>query len=266
MLHNYFAEVSEEIQRKSQRIRTDFVTHKPSAGSNREAIVADFLREYLPHAFGIGTGLIVAKNGKFSDQADLVLVDQLSNAPLYGSSPESIWLVESVFALFEVKTQLTPTTINDAVEKCVKFKSLPRAYGDSFGRQKIAESLFVLWGFDAPTPATLKKNLLEAFTDVPSALRPDFVVVPGHSLTYSGSYLELTILGSPSSDHRRQLLAQGQTLDSYLPPDGLSMLATNNNTILAWLIWVISWLSGAGPRRVNLLNYVPEDHVWGEAV
>lgn len=87
MLHRYFSEITDDMLRKSERIRADFATHRPAAGSNREGIVGEFLGEYLPKAFEVGTGLVVASDGQFSAQADLVIVDRLSNAPLYGKRP-----------------------------------------------------------------------------------------------------------------------------------------------------------------------------------
>ncbi len=167
MLHEYFGHIAEELHRKSERVRVDFATHKPSAGHNREAIVGDFLRGYLPKACGVGTGLIVSKSGQFSNQADLVIVDHLYNAPLYGASPESIWLAESIFALIEVKTSLSPSTLGDAIKKCRRFKTLPREFADTFGKQKVFDSLFILWAFEAPEPATVKANLVSAFKEVP---------------------------------------------------------------------------------------------------
>ena len=95
-LHKYFSQVADELKRKSDKVRTGFSEHRPSAGDNREAIVADFLREHLPKAFGVSTGMVLSKSGEYSAQADVLIVDQLWNSPLYPTSPETIWLVEAV--------------------------------------------------------------------------------------------------------------------------------------------------------------------------
>lgn len=252
--------------RKSDRIRADFATHRPSAGSNREGLVAEFLQEYLPNSVKITTGLVFASDGRFSDQADLIVVDREANAPLYGSSPEQIWLAEAVFALLEVKTNLTPSTISDAIEKCRKFKRLPRQFADTQGSQRIRDSLFILWAFEAPSHNTLKQNLAEAMRGVPLAERPDFVLVPGHSITRSGEYLRLSTYGQPNS---AQFAERGQALqriEQFMYPDQLHMLDVGPNAILVWLIWVQSWLAMAGRRRANLAQYVPADYNWGNAV
>src|SRR6266498_4152548 len=71
-IHEYFADIADELNRQSNRIRKSFASHRPSAGRNREKLVADFLRAYLPKAYGIDTGLILATTGELSNQADIV--------------------------------------------------------------------------------------------------------------------------------------------------------------------------------------------------
>src|SRR5215213_57356 len=122
-LHDYFADITEEIKRRSDRVRLGFSTHRPSAGDLRENIVAEFLRDYLPKAFGVDTGLILAKTGEFSNQADIMVVDHIYNAPLYPTESKHLWLVESVYAMFEVKTSLSPGELSDSLAKCKRFKN-----------------------------------------------------------------------------------------------------------------------------------------------
>src|SRR3954469_22786619 len=100
----YFADVVADMQRTSASIRRDFATHRATAGANREGVLATFLREHLPPAFSVESGLLIAKDGQFSNQADLLVIDAQHNSPLYSSSPQRLWLVESAYALIEVKT------------------------------------------------------------------------------------------------------------------------------------------------------------------
>ncbi len=265
-MHKYFADISEELNNKSNKIRDYFATHKPSAGSNREGLVAAFLEEYLPKKYAISSGLILSKNGCFSNQADIIVADQMSNAPLFGENNEKIWLVESVYSLIEVKTQLTPTTLKDSFEKCRKFKELTRSYASDFGRQNIKESLFVLWAFNAPNPQTAKQNIENELQNIPREQQPDFIVVPGSFLVRAGHYYELSKLGQPSSEHRRQLLAKhGGNLAQALGR-GFECAVMKENCLLAWLVWFSSWLHAAGERRAPLNEYVPKDLIWGQIV
>lgn len=171
-------DIAEDMRHKSDAIRRDFARHRPSAGSNREDLVEQFLIEHLPNRFGVSTGLIISYDGKFSNQADLVVVDNQNNAPLYPQSRNKLWPVESVYALIEVKTQLNQGELDDCIKKGQRFKSLKREFCDTGNTTRIKSSLFVIWAFSSSEPLTLKQTLLKALSDVPRDERPDLLVVP----------------------------------------------------------------------------------------
>jgi hypothetical protein len=257
------------MQQKSQSIRRDFSSHRPAAGHNREAILADFLREHLPARFGTETGLVISPNGQFSNQADLAVTDALLNKPLYPSSPERLLLVESVYALVEVKTTLTPTEISDSIAKCRRFKQLPRRFlatPHPLLGPLVADSLFVIFSYDAPSAQVLKTNLLNALSGVPRDEHPDFVVVLGKYVVRGGSYLELSKLGQPGSPHRQALIQQhGADLEKLLSTP-IEMDDFHENTLFSWFIWFQSWLKHAGPRQADLLAYLPPAAIFGHSV
>lgn len=262
-VHEYFADIVEELKRKSDRVRLGFSTHRLTAGENREGIVADFLRENLPKSFGVDTGLILSKSGEFSNQADIVVVDHNSNAPLYPSSTKHLWLVEAVYALIEVKTTLSPAEISDAVQKCRKFKTLLRDFSTVPALPQIPDSLFILWAFDAPSPETAKTNILSALQGVPRSEQPDFIVVPDSIIVTAGGYREISKLGLPNSPHRLQVTAAfGGNLDLALG-EPIELLHLQNNSLLAFIVWFTSWLNGAGHRSAPLASYLAEGHVFG---
>lgn len=186
----YMRDVVQEMSRKSAALRRDYAQHRPSAGVNREDLVANFLRSHLPDRFGVSTGLIISHDGIFSNEADLVVFDKPNNSPLYPDVQKKLWPVEALYALIEVKTQLNPRDLTDAISKCRKFKKLQRRFCQVRDSQNITDSLAVLWSFDSSSPETLKTNLTTALEKIPLVERPDFVVVPGKLVTKSGSYLE----------------------------------------------------------------------------
>lgn len=264
-IHHYFSEIAGELKARSQRLSRDFATHRGSGGDNRESLVARFLCEHLPKAYAVTTGLVLAGSGDFSRQADVLIVDHLWNAPLYASAPENIWLVESVYALIEVKSALSPSSLADAVAKCQQFKALPRRFDDRPSIPAITDSLYVLWAFDAPEPATVSRTVRRAFRDVPASERPDFVLVPDSILVSSGSYYELAKLGQPDSQHRNSLLQAGQNLAAVYG-EGIQVMELDGNSLLAWLVWLLSWLKRAGPRSASLLSYLPANYQWGHVL
>jgi len=265
MLKGYFDDLTTDLTRESERIRRFFASHCPSAGSNREALVAKLLAGHILPCIGIEAGLVLSSSGEFSSQADILLVDRLSNAPLHGHRPIPLWLLEAIYGVIEVKTQLTPTEIADSVEKCVRFKSLQPRFDDSFQRQKIFDSLFCIWGFEAPQPATARKNIEAVLSGLPRAQHPDFIVVPGSFIFRGGRYFELSSIGQAGSpDYNRKLAAAGGDPSKLLTED-FEMLELGTHTLVAYLYWLNSWLHGAGPRRPDMLAYYAPD-VWGKKV
>ncbi|MCY4186471.1 MAG: hypothetical protein OXC82_00260 [Rhodobacteraceae bacterium] len=72
------------MKRKSDGIiRRSYKTHKLTVGEAREDLVNTFLNDSLPKRFGVSTGLIISSEEEFSNQTDLVIVDEQNNAPLY---------------------------------------------------------------------------------------------------------------------------------------------------------------------------------------
>jgi hypothetical protein len=68
---------------------------------------------------------------------------------------KQLWPIEAVYALVEVKTNLSITDLQDAVAKGRAFKKLARSPIKVKDRkQSIDESLFVIWAFDAPSTET----------------------------------------------------------------------------------------------------------------
>ncbi len=266
MLHKYFKDISCELERKSQTIREHFATHRPSAGENREGMVKSFLREYLPGKYAISSGLILSKEGEFSNQADIVITDRMSNAPLFGYVNKKIWLAESIYSFIEVKTQLTPSTLDDSIKKCKRFKELPRNFAADFGQQKIKESLFVLWAFEGPSPEKIKENVANKLLNIPQDKQPDFIVVPGSTIVSAGHYYEISKLGQKNSTFRSKKLAENNGKLELLLGAGFEVNDLGGNTLLAWLVWYTSWLHAAGTRRAMLDNYVPDDFIWGRTV
>ncbi|MGP8432365.1 DUF6602 domain-containing protein [Paraburkholderia fungorum] len=267
VLPDYLADVANEMRAKSTAIRRDFATHRLSAGENREELVKDFLAAHLPRRFEVSSGMVISHNGAFSNQADLVVVDALNNVPLYGNSVNKLWPVESVLALLEVKTSLGPSELRDCIAKGRRFKTLQRRFFNPGYGQRIADSLFVIWAFDCPTPETLKQNLLQELAEVPRSEHPDFVIVPDRVVVRGGSYLELSTIGQPTSSFRRQLEQRyGPDLEKNLLPMPLQVGDAGGNSLMAWYLWFYSWLMQAGDRSSTLTDYLPPEQTFGRII
>ena len=264
-INEYLENVAEEMCHKSAAIRQDFARHRPSAGANREDLVKQFLIGHLPKRFGVSTGLIVSHDDMFSSQADLVVVDDQNNAPLYPESSNKLWPVEAVYALIEVKTHLSPNDLQDAVCKGRKFKRLRREFCDNGSPRRIEDSLFVIWSFESPTPQKLKANLLSAFCNIPRTEQPDLIIVLDRLVVVSGSLLELSALGQRGSQHRRQIeSALGSDLSTFIEEPAVYDLGMN--ALMVWYSRFDSWLRQAGPRLADPIKYLPQNCVFGKKV
>ena len=262
----YMRDVVDEMNRKSAALRRDYAQHKPSAGTNREDLVANFLRNHLPERFGVSTGLVISHDGMFSNEADLVIFDKPNNSPLYPDVQKKLWPVEALYALIEVKSQLNPRDLQDAISKFRKFKRLQRLFRHVKDNQSITDSLAILWSFDCSSPVTLKKNLTDALESVPLSERPDFVVVPSKLVAKSGSYLEISKLGQPNSPHRNRLIEQYGNDLSGLLPNVVEVDNLGENSLMAWYVWFDSWLRQAGARFPDPIEYLPKNMIWGMRV
>jgi hypothetical protein len=195
-----------------------------------------------------------------------VIVDQAWNAALYPKMPNKIWLVEAIYALIEVKTHLHPSDIADALKKCRRFKTLPRRFDNLPSLPVLPESLFILWGFEAPTPETLKENLLSAFASVPTGEQPDFVIVPDLLVAKCGHYQEFSILGLTGSSRWLELFHQTGGDLSKVIREPMELYALGKYSLLTWLTWMISWLKAAGQRSAPLIDYFTPDMIYGRKV
>ncbi|MFD2133768.1 DUF6602 domain-containing protein [Pseudogracilibacillus auburnensis] len=263
VLDDYYSYLSRNLKQKSDHVRTAFRTHNPSVGENREVIVQEFLKEHLPFAFGVDTGLILSEDGEFSNQADLVVYDQLYNSALYPTMLNKLFLVESVYAMIEVKTHINRETIKDAIEKCVRFKKLKRSFSGVPSYPKINDSLFILWGFEGTSNESIKKNILEEVDKLSIEIQPDFIIIPDRILISMGSYRKLSKYGMEGSPHREAINQQfpDKKYEELFSPYLFSDLG--QNSLLNFIVWLSSWLHGAGTRSVPLQSYLEIDKEYG---
>lgn len=112
-LRDAFKEVSAQMAADFKR--TAATGHPGGKGSNREAIVRTFLTQYLPRRYGIGTGQLIHWDNLRSRQCDVVIYDRNNTPRLMPDERHSLFPVEAVFAIVEVKSKLTSAELSDAM-------------------------------------------------------------------------------------------------------------------------------------------------------
>ena len=116
------------------RLRTEaeyfsrLTDHNPELGRLNKSHLVKLLRDYLPPKIGVGTGFIVSGGTHLrqSPQCDIVLYDALNNAPLYKSDTWSIFPIEMVYGVIEVKTTLNNASLKEAFDKCAAIRKMCR--------------------------------------------------------------------------------------------------------------------------------------------
>lgn len=85
--------------------------HSATAGSARERLIQDFLIAHLPEMTSVVSGMIIDSRGGRSKQQDIVLM--LRSMPrLPFASGHDLIFQEGTVATFEIKTQISPSTLD----------------------------------------------------------------------------------------------------------------------------------------------------------
>jgi hypothetical protein len=130
-----------------QRLRAEaeyfsrLINHSSELGRINETHLAKLLRDYFPPKIGIGTGF-VACGGDVRDQSpqcDIILYDAINNMPLYNSDAWSIFPIEMVYGVIEVKTTLNKEELEDAFVKCAKIRAMASFRNDEGNKAYILQ-------------------------------------------------------------------------------------------------------------------------------
>ncbi|MFQ2164465.1 DUF6602 domain-containing protein [Aeromonas hydrophila] len=121
-LHDFMSQISSDMKSEYERIQKRATEDPGTAGDQGEENWATLLREWLPATYKVVTkGRIISHDGKMSPQIDiLVLRDSYPKKLL----DKKVYLSAGVVAAFECKVTLTAAHIKEAVNNCVKIKSL----------------------------------------------------------------------------------------------------------------------------------------------
>lgn len=111
---------------------SDHIDHNAEKGRLNESHFVAMLRRYLPQRFGIGTGFIASTNPKQhrSPQCDIIIYDAVNNIPLYTSPAFSVFPIEMVYGVIEIKTNLDAAELADSLKKCATIRCMAKQYLD----------------------------------------------------------------------------------------------------------------------------------------
>ncbi len=121
-LYDFMSQISNDMASEYERIQKRATEDPGTAGDQGEENWATLLRDWLPATYEVVTkGRIISHEGKMSPQIDiLVLKDSYPRKLL----DKKVYLAAGVAAAFECKVTLIASHIQEAIENCVKVKSL----------------------------------------------------------------------------------------------------------------------------------------------
>lgn len=105
---------------------SNFVNHPTDKGNNTEECWLKWFREYLPKRYMVAKATVIDSKGNISDQMDIVLYDGQYSYLAFNQNDILYIPAESVYAVFEVKQNLTKDHIEYAGSKAASVRKLYR--------------------------------------------------------------------------------------------------------------------------------------------
>ncbi|MDP3732041.1 MAG: hypothetical protein Q8R31_03285 [Candidatus Omnitrophota bacterium] len=114
-----------EMMNKFNSIKSG-ILHGGIKGGANEDVWISWLKNYLPKRYEINRGVVIDSKGSQSRQQDIVIFDR-QYSPLIYKQEKTIFIpVECIYAVLEVKTQLTKEEIQDSLKKISSIRKLYR--------------------------------------------------------------------------------------------------------------------------------------------
>lgn len=115
-----------------KRMRLDLserlIAHPGELGANREEVVRDFLRAYLPKRFEVSTGFAFDSTGRVSKQLDIIIANALVCPRFETAGGIRYYPCESIVAVGQVRSSMTSIdSLMSALENLESAKELDRS-------------------------------------------------------------------------------------------------------------------------------------------
>lgn len=108
------------------------ISHPTDKGDISEEKWITFLNKYLPKRYSVSKGTIIDHEGSLSQQIDLVVFDNLYSPLIFNDGERKYIPAESVYAVFEVKPEISKEYIEYATTKIASVRTLKRTNSDVY--------------------------------------------------------------------------------------------------------------------------------------
>ena len=146
-MKNLFLGLQKSMKEDLELIRGN-VTHEPTKGDGSENVWIRFFKKYLPKRYSVAKAIIIDFEGNRSDAMDIVIFDK-QYTPFILNKKGVIYLpVESVYAVFEAKQDISKFNLEYASNKIESVRVLKRTSASIVARgvSKKAAKLFEIMG------------------------------------------------------------------------------------------------------------------------
>lgn len=124
-IHELYQDM-QQVLSTSMNLARKHITHKGSQGTATEQQWIEFLTEHLPGRYCARGAFVIDSEGAVSQQLDLVVYDRQYSPVIMDRGGVQYIPAESVYAVFEVKPDLTLTYVRYAGEKVASVRRLKR--------------------------------------------------------------------------------------------------------------------------------------------
>jgi hypothetical protein len=124
-INEYFLALQKQMITRLSSER-DIIFHPGTKGDATELNWLDWLRTYIPKRYCVDKAFIIDSEGSISDQIDLVVYDQHYSPFIFNQDGAIYVPAESIYAVFEIKQDLSKEYIEYAGKKMESVRVLKR--------------------------------------------------------------------------------------------------------------------------------------------
>lgn len=159
ILYDYYRRTAESLMARYRQ--TGAVSANTNLGDAREVLLRGFLDAVIPPHISVGRGEVWDSEGNRSGQLDVVLArDDSPRLPLGDGKEVSAFIVEGVYAVVEVKSNLTTENLEDSLSKLRRVAQLKVLPSESvYVGKPLDRPIRAVFGFDGAMFDTLASTL-----------------------------------------------------------------------------------------------------------
>jgi hypothetical protein len=263
-MQDYFKVLSHDLKNKSDLIRDYFKIHSGENGRNKEDLLINFLKSYLPNRYSLSTGFIFDTNDVKSNQNDIIIYDSFWSSILFPENVSQFFPIESVYGLIEVKSMLDTNALKETIKKAKTIKTMPiKGVTRNLGFNGIKEPFYSIFAYESVSMEALKQTLATEYANTPLKERIDFIVILNKGLFYTGNYFEIVKYGMPNSQYRISLGQEGVEHIKNEYPSEIESWELNENSLFVWYTYLMSYLSYSADKISTMIDYLPPNETWG---